>query len=57
MSTSFCWELTCDGLVSCSGGVADQTSSVDDVSTRFMGCLAWERIRHFSFLEYHGLDI
>ena len=23
MSTSVCWELTCDGLVSCPGGVKD----------------------------------
>ena len=23
MSTSICWELTCDGLVSCPGGVKD----------------------------------
>ena len=33
MGTSFCWGLTCDGLMSCPGGVID-SQPLDTTETR-----------------------
>ena len=54
MSTSICWELTCDGLVSHPGGVkdSDPLNTTETGDTVRAGCMGHLARKEFSLHSY-----